>query len=66
MDEIILRRNVLMNELNNGVFDRLAWVFLYGIAKSENCLAIADQLDRYIRHYSPAFGELAKSEMRMR
>jgi hypothetical protein len=52
MDEIILRRNVLMNELNHGIFDRLAWVFLYGKAKAENCLAIADQLDRYINHYS--------------
>lgn len=52
MNEITLRRDVLMHELNNGVFDRLAWVFLYGIAKAENCLAIADQLDKYIKHYS--------------
>ena len=51
MSEIILYRNVLMHELNQGIFDRLAWVFLYGIAKAEGCLAIADQLDRYISHY---------------
>ena len=52
MSEIILRRNVLMNELNHGVFDRIAWVYLYGIAKAAGCLAIADQLDGYIKRYS--------------
>jgi hypothetical protein len=51
MFEIMLRRDVLMHELNNGKFDRLAWVFLYGIAKAEGCLAIADQLDGYIVRY---------------
>lgn len=51
MDEIILLRNVLMNELNNGKFDRLAWVFLYAKAIAADCLSIAAQIDRYIKHY---------------
>jgi hypothetical protein len=51
MTEVINMRNVLMNELNHGVFDCLAWVYLYGLAMARNCLSIACQVDRYIKHY---------------
>lgn len=51
MTYIILLRNVLMHELNNGKFDILAWVYLYGLAKARVCYAIADQVDGYIREY---------------
>jgi hypothetical protein len=51
MSEIILLRDVLMHELNHGKFDRLAWVYLYGIAMAEGCLSIAGQVDKYIVHY---------------
>ena len=52
LTEIINLRNVLMNELNGGYFDRDAWGALVIMARDANCYAIADQAQRYIEHYS--------------
>ncbi len=50
--EIINLRNVLMNELNNGFFDRDAWGALVVMARDANCYSIAAQAERYIKHYA--------------
>lgn len=52
MTEIINFRNVLMNELNAGFFDRDAWCALVILARDANCLSITAQAERYIEHYS--------------
>lgn len=56
MSEVVILRNVLMNELNNGFFDREAWNALVVMARDANCLSIAAQAERYIEHYSQITG----------
>lgn len=52
MTEIINFRNVLMNELDHGFFDRDAWGALVVMARDANCHSIAAQAERYYNHYS--------------
>lgn len=52
MTAIINFRNVLMNELNAGFFDRDAWGALIVMARDANCMSIAAQVERYYNHYS--------------
>jgi FMN-dependent NADH-azoreductase len=51
MAELIELRNMLMNELNVGLFDSDSWNAAVIMAKDLNCLSIQAQLERYISHY---------------
>ena len=51
MTEIMELRNALMAELNAGYFDRDSWGALVIMARDANCMAIAEQAERYISHY---------------
>lgn len=51
MSEIIAMRNVLMNELNAGFFDRDSWSATALLARENKCECIAAQMERYIEHY---------------
>lgn len=51
---VIEMRNILMNELNHGYWDGLAWDALLIMARDADCLCIASQVERYINHYSGA------------
>ncbi len=49
--DVIAVRDLLMRELNAGMWDELAWQALYVMARDNGCPAIAGQVKRYIEQY---------------
>jgi hypothetical protein len=49
--DVIQVRDMLKRELGAGFYDALAWSALYIMARDADCLAIADQVQGYIREY---------------
>ena len=51
-DELLDFRDLLMRELDAGEFDELSWVACARWAREDGRLDIADQIQKYIDHYS--------------
>ncbi len=49
--EVIAVRDLLMRELNAGLWDGESWDALYIMARDNGCPEIARQVARYIEHY---------------
>lgn len=49
--EVIAVRDLLMRELNAGLWDGESWDALYCMARDGGCTEIARQVMRYIEHY---------------
>jgi len=49
--EVIAVRNLLMRELNAGLWDGESWDALYCMARDGGCTEIARQVARYIERY---------------
>jgi hypothetical protein len=49
--EVIAVRDLLMRELNAGLWDGESWDALYIMARDNGCSEIARQVMRYIEHY---------------
>ena len=52
--EVIMVRNLLIRELNAGLWDGESWDALYIMARDNDCPEIARQVARYIEHYGGA------------
>lgn len=51
-DELLDLRDMLMRELNNGYFDSQSWKACATWARTEGRIEIAEQIEKYIKHYS--------------
>jgi len=49
--EVIAVRDLLIRELNAGLWDGESWDALYIMARDNGCPEIARQVMRYIEHY---------------
>ena len=52
--EVIAVRDLLIRELNAGLWDGESWDALYIMARDNGCPEIARQVARYIEHYGGA------------
>jgi len=51
-DELLDFRDMLMRELDAGEFDALSWAACARWAREDGRLDIAEQVQKYINHYS--------------
>lgn len=51
-DELLDFRDMLMRELDGGYFDALSWAACARWAREDGRLDIAEQVQKYINHYS--------------